>query len=85
MPPAMVETLKKESGTLASLFGASPLAGQFGMEDSAEKFKDWVDFALLPSFDKITKYFHMSVAAGAVTSEGIGFKVYNPNPPQLKK
>ena len=82
---AMIETLKKESGTLANLFGASPLAGQFGMEDSADKFKEWADFSLLPSFDKVAKYFYMSVAAGAVTPEGIGFKVYNPNPPQLKK
>jgi hypothetical protein len=82
---ALVETLKKESGTLANLFGASPLAGQFGMEDSAEKLKDWVDFSLLPSFDQIAKYFYMSVGAGAVTPEGIGFKVYGPNPPQLKK
>jgi len=82
---SLIETLKKESGTLANLFGASPLAGQFGMEDSADKFKEWADFSLLPSFDKVSKYFYMSVAAGAVTPEGISFKVYGPNPPQLKK
>lgn len=80
---AAVETLKKDSGNLASLFGGTPMAGQ--LEDSAEKLKDWIDFSLLPSFDKISKYFYISVASGAVTSEGMGFKVYNPNPPQLKK
>lgn len=79
---ATIETLKKESGSLANLLGGSPLAGQ--LEESADKLKDWVDFSLLPSFDMIAKYFYMSVAAGKVTPAGIDFKVYNPNPPQLK-
>lgn len=80
---AAVEVLKKDSGNLASLFGGNPMAGQ--IEDSMEKFQDWVDFSLLPSFDKIAKYFHITVASGAVTSQGMSFKVYSPNPPQLKK
>lgn len=80
---AVLETLKNDSGDLASLFGGTPMAGQ--LEDSAEKFKEWVDFSLLPSFDKISKYFHISVASGAVTAEGMGIKVYGPNPPQLKR
>lgn len=78
-----IEILKKDSGSLASLLGGSPMAGQ--LEDSMEKFKEWVDFSLLPSFDKIAKYFHITVASGAVTAEGMSFKVYTPNPPQLKK
>jgi len=82
---ATVETLKKDSGTLANLFNGSPLAGRFGMGEDANKFKDWVDFSLLPSFDKIAKYFHITVAAGSVTSEGLSFKVYTPNPPQMKR
>ncbi len=82
---ALVETLKKESGTLANLLGASPLSDQIGMGENAEKFKDWVDFSLLPSFDKIAKYFHITVAAGAITSENMSIKVYSPNSPQLKK
>lgn len=82
---AAVETLKKDSGTLASLLGATPLASQLGMDDDAEKFKEWVDFSLLPSFDKIAKYFHQTISAGSVTAAGIGLKVFSPNPPQLKK
>jgi hypothetical protein len=80
-----LEILKKESGTLASLLGATPLAGRFGMGDDGSKLKDWVDFSLLPSYDKVAKYFHFNVFSGSVTAEGIGFKVYAPNSPQLKK
>jgi hypothetical protein len=76
-----VETLKKESGTLANLFSGSPLAGRLGMGEDANKFKEWVDFSLLPSFDRIAKYFSFNVWSGNVTSEGISFKFFAPNPP----
>lgn len=82
---AAIETLKKESGTLANLLGDSPFSSQLGLGDNAEKLKDWVDFALLPSFDAIAKYFHFTVAAGAISSENMSMKLYSPNSPQLKK
>ncbi len=82
---AVVETLKKESGTLANLFNGSPLAGRLGVGDDANKFKEWLDFSLLPSFDKIVKYFYINVWSGSVSSEGLSFKLYAPNPPQMKK
>src|SRR4030095_8937402 len=62
---AELEILKKESGTLANLFSASPIAGRFGMADNASKFKEWVDFSLLPPFEQISKYFYQTVAGGA--------------------
>ena len=79
------ETLKKESGTLANLFAGSPLAGRLGMEDDSKKFKEWIDFSLLPSWDRISKYFYISVWSGSLTPEGFALKAYTPNPPQLKK
>jgi hypothetical protein len=82
---ALVETLKKDSGTLASLFGNSPFAGRFGMDDSANKLKEWVDFSLLPPFDAIAKYFYLNLYTGSVTGEGFSFKIFTPNPPQLRK
>jgi hypothetical protein len=81
---ATLETLKKESGSLASMF-KSPFGGQPGPDDGESKLKDWVDFNLLPSFDRISKYFHFSVWGGAVTSDGFNFKFFAPTPPQLKK
>ena len=82
---AVVETLKKEYGTLANLFNASPLAGRLGVGDDANKFKEWLDFSLLPAFDKISKYFYINVWSGSVTSDGLNFKIYAPNPPRMQK
>ena len=82
---AIIETLKKESGTLANLISGSPLASRFGMGEDANKFKEWVDFSLLPSFDKIAKYFYINVWSGSTTAEGFNFKVYAPSPPQMKR
>jgi hypothetical protein len=81
---ATFEILKKESGTLANLLSDSPLAGRFGMDGENSKFKEWFDFSLLPSWDKISKYFSSTVWAGALNSEGMTIKVFSPTPPQLK-
>jgi len=82
---AALEILKKESGTIANLFSGTPLAGRLGIGEGNSKFKDWVDFSLLPSFDKIAKYFYISVWSGNLTAEGIGLRVFSPTPPGLRK
>ena len=46
--------------------------------------RDWMDFSLLPDYDKVSKYFFFSVFNGAATADGIAFKVYAPRPPGLK-
>ena len=79
---ATFETLKKESGALSSLF-KSPLSQ--GGEENESKLKEWVDFSLLPSFDRISKYFYFTVWGGSVTSDGLSIKMFSPTPPQLKK
>ena len=81
----LVETLKKESGTLANLFSANPLAGRLGMADDPKQFKDWVDFSLLPPFEKIARYFNLNVVSGTVTGDGISLKTFTPTPPLMKK
>jgi len=81
---ASFEILKKESGNLANLLGDSPIAGRLGMNQTDNKFKEWFDFSLLPSWDKISKYFSMSVWAGSLNSDGMTIKVFSPMPPQLK-
>lgn len=79
---ATLETLKKDSGTLSSLL-KSPLSP--GGEEGESKVKEWVDFNLLPSFDRISKYFYFTVWGGSVTSDGLNVKMFAPTPPQLKK
>ena len=48
-------------------------------------FSEWMDFSLLPDFDKVSKYFYFSVTSGNVTADGLSFKVFAPRPPQLGK
>ena len=79
---ATLETLKKESGALGSMLKA-PFAQ--GGEEGDSKFKEWFDFTLLPSFDRISKYFYFTVWGGSVTSDGLNVKMFAPMPPQLKK
>jgi len=61
----------------ANAFSVLPFA-------SPEKiFGGWMDFSLLPEYDKVSKYFYFSVTSGNVTADGFSFKVFAPRPPQL--
>jgi len=50
-----------------------------------KKFRDWLDFSLLPEYDKVAKYFSFGVYSGAANVDGLTFRFYSPTPPQLKK
>jgi hypothetical protein len=39
----------------------------------------------LPSFDKVAKYFYISVYSVGSTSDALTFKAFAPVPPQFKK
>jgi hypothetical protein len=61
----------------ANAFSALPVV-------SPEKiFSEWMDFSLLPDFDKVSRYFYFSVTSGSATANGLSFKIYAPRPPQL--
>ena len=82
---SLMEIMRKDSGTLANLFAGSPIAGRFGMEDDAKKFKDWLDFSLLPSYEKVAKYFYITVYSGSLNAEGYSLKAFVPIPPGMRK
>jgi hypothetical protein len=46
-------------------------------------FRDWLDFSLLPDYDRVSKYFYFTVYGGAVTTDGLSLKVFTPRPPRL--
>ena len=46
-------------------------------------YREWADFTLLPDYEKVQKYFDVSVYAGSANSEGLTVKVYSPRPPGL--
>ncbi len=59
-----------------------PLAN-LPMVPSAINFSQWMDFSLLPDYDKVSKYFYFSVYGGDATVNGLSFKFFTPRPPQL--
>src|SRR5438552_12080830 len=52
---AQLELLKKDSGSGTNTIANSLsfLPGLMGMSSPEKSFKDWMDFSLLPNFDKI--------------------------------
>jgi hypothetical protein len=43
-----------------------------------------MDFSLLPSFDKLAKYFTFSVYGGTTTVDGLSYRFFAPVPPSLR-
>lgn len=81
----LIEILKKDSANIGDVISASPLGGRLGMNEDSKIFKEWLDFALLPDFDKISKYFSFSVATYQSSPESVRVKIFAPIPPGLKK
>jgi hypothetical protein len=44
----------------------------------------WLDFSLLPEYDKIARYFHFTVSGLSATTEGINYRIFSPTPPGLR-
>jgi hypothetical protein len=80
----LMEILKQDPGGLEKLFEFSPLGRHQEGGDNKAGFKAWVDTALLPPFEKIARYFYLTVYSGATTPEGVSLKFYTPTPPTLK-
>jgi hypothetical protein len=75
------DLLKQNPGT-DPLSGAAPVAAAVGM--GAMKTSDWFDISLLPTYDKVSKYFYMSVYSVGANADGLTFKAFTPTPPQFK-
>jgi len=77
----LMDALKQDPDYLSKLFTLPgvplPTAG-------AKGFKDWFDFTLLPTFDKVAKYFNFTVQSANAGADGISFKTFVPTPPGAK-
>jgi hypothetical protein len=81
---AVFESLRKDSNSATNLGGLSPLTGALGIASPDKNIKDWMDFSLLPPFEKIAKYFYFSVHSAGSTVDGLTFKMFAPVPPALR-
>ena len=77
------ELLKKD-GILATNNIITSLPIILGMPNPQMAIRQWSDFSLLPSFDRLAKYFHFTAYGVSSTADGITFKFFAPTPPQLR-
>ena len=47
-------------------------------------YREWADFSLLPDYEKVQKYFDISIYSGSANSDGMTVKAYSPRPPGLQ-
>jgi hypothetical protein len=77
--------LKQNSGTETNSGTFNPLTESIPFAPPEKSLKEWLDFSLLPPFERVAKYFSFSVTSGSATADGLTFKLFTPLPPQLKK
>jgi hypothetical protein len=78
------EALKQDSGAVTNAIGLNPVVGSLGVSTPQMNLKGWMDFSLLPAYDKIAKYFHFTVYGVSASVDGLTFKWFAPTPPALK-
>jgi len=81
---ALVEALRSDQGGWGKLFAGTPIADALRSEEVEKTVKEWVDFSLLPPYEKVAKYFYLSVFTGKMTPGGFGLKAFSPVPPKMK-
>jgi hypothetical protein len=81
----MIEALRKTSGVSTNESNPDSSSGSTGFPGAGNGYRDWLDFSLLPPFDKIAKYFHFTVYSAGANAEGFALKMFAPMPPALKK
>ncbi len=70
--------LKNDPNAGSALF--SPL-GATPYTSAGNDFRSMVNFALLPDYDRVSKYFSFTVYGGDATSEGLDLKFFDPRAP----
>ncbi len=81
---AAFEAAKNGPGASTSNFGLSLFPGLPGIAGPEESLNQWMDFSLLPPFDKVAQYFGSTVYAGSVNGDGVALKLFAPIPPALR-
>ena len=79
-----MEALKNDPASLERLLAMTPLGPKLSRKEG-EGLKDWLDFSLLPTFDKVARYFYFTVYSGSAQTDGLSYKIFSPTPPQLRR
>jgi hypothetical protein len=78
------DAVKNDPGATTNGIGPSVFPGLPGIAGPEQNLKEWMDFSLLPAFDRVAQYFYFSVYAGSANVDGLTLKVFTPTPPALR-
>jgi hypothetical protein len=81
---AAFEAAKNDPGASTNGIGPSLLPGLPGITGPESNLNDWMDFSLLPAFDKVAQYFYYTIYAGSANADGLTLKLFAPMPPALR-
>jgi hypothetical protein len=78
------EAVKNDPGASTNGIGPSVFPGLPGIAGLEKNLNGWMDFSLLPAFDKVAQYFTFDVYAGSANVDGLTLKAFSPLPPALR-
>ncbi len=80
------ETLRQSGSVLTNAASGQldVLTGSIPYARPEKSVKDWLDYSLLPDYDKVAKYFYYTVYSGSANVDGITFRFFSPTPPPTK-
>ena len=81
---AAFEAAKNDPGASTNGIGPSLFPGLPGITGPEEILSEWMDFSLLPAFDRVAQYFYSTVYAGSANVDGLTLKLFVPMPPALR-
>jgi len=64
--------------------GLNAIPGLAQVANVQKSIREWVDFSLLPPFEKVSRYFSFSVYGGRASSSGLTLTMFSPVPPGLQ-
>ena len=78
-----IETARLDSGSSTNGIGPNLFPGLPGISGPEASLNDWVDFSLLPAFERVSPYFSYTIWSGSTTADGFKLSVFTPTPPAL--
>jgi len=78
------ETARNAPGASTNGIGPSLFPGLPGITGPEETLNGWMDFSLLPAFNKVAHYFSFTLYAASANVDGFTLKVFAPQPPALR-
>jgi hypothetical protein len=81
---AAFESAKNDPGASTNGIGPSLFPGLPGISGPEGNLNEWMDFSLLPPFEKVAQYFYFTVYTGSANVDGLTLKLFVPMPPALR-